>query len=187
MRCAWPGRDPLYVAYHDEEWGRPVRGDTALFERLVLESFQSGLSWLIVLRKRPAFREAFVGFDPADVAAMGEADVTRLLADPGIIRNRRKIQAAVGNARALLAWQEAAGPQALTDAFWAHAPVARRRPEAPTDIASQTPESRDLARLLKARGFTFLGPTTLHAGMQACGLVDDHLAGCSVAPSADEA
>ena len=181
VRCAWAGVDPLYVDYHDTEWGRPVRGDTALFERLSLEAFQSGLSWIVVLRKRPAFREAFAGFDPQVVAAMGEPDIARLMADAGIVRNRAKITAVIGNARALLAWQEREGDGVLDAAVWAgHAP-ASPRPVDPSHVRAVSQESTNLARLLKARGFSFVGPTTMHAALQACGVIDEHLQGCSVA------
>ena len=178
-RCFGDG-DPLYEAYHDDEWGVAVHGDRALFERIALEGFQSGLSWITVLRKRPAFRAAFAGFDPELVARFDDADVARLLADAGIVRNRAKIEATVANARALLALVESG--RTLDDVVWSHAPAVpeRARPATWTDIPSQTGESRALARELKSLGFRFIGPTTAYASMQACGLVDDHLAGCRV-------
>ena len=175
-RCAWAGSTPEYVAYHDDEWGRAVHGDAALYERLCLEGFQSGLSWLTILRKRPAFRAAFAGFDPAVVAAYGDEDVARLLADPGIVRNRAKVEAAVRNARAVLDL----GPGGLDALIWSYASPPRPRPGALTEVPSTTPESVAMARELKRRGFRFVGPTTAYAAMQACGLVDDHLAGCEV-------
>jgi DNA-3-methyladenine glycosylase I len=180
-RCAWATSAPEYVAYHDEEWGRPVRDSRALFEKLCLEAFQSGLSWLTILRKRPAFRAAFAGFAPEAVAAFGPADRARLLADARIVRNAAKIDAAIANARALLALEEP-----LSELVWSFAPPPRPRPGSPEEIPARTPESAALAKALKRRGFSFVGPTTAYALMQACGLVDDHLAGCS-APRAEEA
>ncbi|MDF9877055.1 DNA-3-methyladenine glycosylase I [Cellulosimicrobium cellulans] len=178
-RCFGDG-DQLYEEYHDTEWAVPVHGDTALFERLVLEGFQSGLSWITVLRKRPAFREAFAGFDPAAVAAFGEPDVERLLGDARIIRNRQKITATIDNARALLALQESG--RTLDELIWSFAPPPRReRPAAWGDVPGLTPESTALSKTLKKQGFRFVGPTTAYATMQACGLVDDHLATCPVA------
>jgi DNA-3-methyladenine glycosylase I len=179
LRCPWALAPSEYLAYHDEEWGRPVHGDTALLERLVLEGFQSGLAWLTILRKRPAFRAAFASFEPRAVATFGPADVDRLLADAGIVRHRGKIEAAIINARALVALQERDGTHALGRLVWAHAPVGTR--SAPTtlgDVPARTAESAALARALKAQGFVFVGPTTAYATMQACGLVDDHLVGC---------
>jgi DNA-3-methyladenine glycosylase I len=173
-RCWWGVSSPEYLAYHDEEWGRPVHGDDALYERLVLEGFQSGLSWLTILRKRDAFRAAFAGFRIEAVAAFGERDVERLMADAGIVRNRAKIEAAIGNARAA-----AALPDGLSALVWSFAPdPGRPAPRTPADIAPTTPESAALSKELKRRGFAFVGPTTAYATMQACGLVDDHLAGC---------
>ena len=175
-RCRWAGSAPDYLAYHDEEWGRPVRDDDALYERLTLEAFQSGLSWLTILRKRPAFRAAFAGFAIGKVAAYGEADVARLLADPGIVRNRAKIEAALANARA------AAGlPDGLSALLWSFAPAPRPRPESFADVPNQTPESTAMVKELKRRGFRFVGPTTAYALMQATGMVNDHLTGCFVA------
>ena len=177
-RCFGDG-DPLYERYHDEEWGREVRGDAALFERIVLEGFQAGLSWLTILRKREAFREAFAGFDPVAVAAFDDADVGRLMADARIVRNTRKIEAAITNARAIVALQEAG--QSLDEVVWGHAPAARaERFAALADVPGQTPESAALAKELKSLGLVFVGPTTMYALMQACGLVDDHVATCPV-------
>lgn len=174
-RCPWALSVPEYVAYHDEEWGRPVHGDTALFERLTLEAFQSGLSWLTILRKRPAFRRAFDGFDPAVVARYGEGDVARLLADAGIVRNRAKVAAAVANAAATVAL----GPGGLDALVWSHVPADAPVPPATTaDVPAVTAESVALAADLRRHGFRFVGPTTAYATMQACGLVNDHLAGC---------
>lgn len=176
-RCFGDG-DPLYERYHDEEWGVPVHGEEALFERIALEGFQSGLAWITILRKRPAFRAAFAGFDPAVVAAFGEDDVARLMADAGIVRNRAKIEATVVNARALRALHEAG--RTLDEIVWSHAPARsdHARPVTWTDVPAATAESRALAHELKSLGFRFVGPTTAYAAMQACGLVDDHLAGC---------
>lgn len=177
-RCFGDG-DPLYEEYHDTEWSVPVHGDAALFERIALEGFQSGLSWITVLRKRPAFREVFAGFDPVAVAAFGEDDVERLLADARIIRNRQKITATIDNARALLALQ--ASDRTLDELFWSFAPAPR--PSNPTtwaDVPGSSPESLALSKALKKEGFRFVGPTTAYAAMQACGLVDDHLATCPV-------
>jgi DNA-3-methyladenine glycosylase I len=173
-RCAWGASTPDYERYHDEEWGRPVRGADALYERLCLEAFQSGLSWLTILRKREHFRAAFAGFRIAEVARFGPADVERLMADAGIVRNRAKIEAAIANARA------AADVADLDALIWSHAPEAGERPAPRTmaEVPALTPESTALARALKRHGFRFVGPTTAYALMQACGLVDDHLEGC---------
>lgn len=176
VRCFGDG-DPLYAEYHDQEWGREVHGDAALLERMVLEGFQSGLSWLTILRKREGFREAFAGFDPGAVAGFDEEDVERLMGDAGIVRNRRKIEAAITNARATLALQESG--RSLDAVVWGHRPgEARPRPQAWEDVPAQTVESAALAKELKSLGFAFVGPTTMYALMQACGLVDDHIAGC---------
>lgn len=175
-RCGWCGDDPGYVAYHDREWGRPVHDEVQLFEKLCLEGFQAGLSWLTVLRKRPAFREVFGGFDPEVVARYGPDDVRRLLHDPRIIRHRGKIEATIANARAYLRLVEDVG--SLDQHVWAFAPVERTRPRTLGDVPATTPASRALAADLRARGWRFLGPTTCYAFMQAMGLVDDHLAGC---------
>jgi DNA-3-methyladenine glycosylase I len=175
-RCPWGNSSELYVAYHDEEWGRPVRDDRGLYERLTLEAFQSGLSWLTILRKRPAFRSAFAGFDPAVVASYDEGDVGRLMTDTGIVRNRAKIEAAVANARAVLALD--AG---LSELLWSFAPPPdRSAPRTPAEVPATTPESTAMAKELKRRGFRFVGPTTAYALMQATGMVDDHLADCFV-------
>ena len=177
-RCAWGGSTPDYLPYHDHEWGRPVRGDDALFERLTLEAFQSGLSWITILRKRPAFRAAFAGFSIEAVAAFTERDATRLMADPGIVRNRMKVDAALHNAKV------AAGlPDGLAALLWSHAPGPQPRPATPADVPAITPASAALAKDLKKRGFKFVGPTTAYALMQATGMVDDHLAGCFVPPA----
>jgi DNA-3-methyladenine glycosylase I len=172
-RCWWGASAPEYVAYHDEEWGRPVRDDNGMYERLVLEAFQSGLSWLTILRKREAFRAAFAGFDIATVAAFGDDDVARLMADAGIVRNRAKIDAALANARAAAELGEP-----LWELVWSFAPPARPAPRRPEDIPAVTPESTALAKELKRRGFRFVGPTTAYATMQAAGLVNDHIDGC---------
>jgi DNA-3-methyladenine glycosylase I len=176
LRCAWGASAPEYVAYHDDEWGRPVRGDDALYERLVLEAFQSGLSWLTILRKREGFRAAFAGFDIDAVAEFGDGDVARLLADAAIVRNRAKVEAAIANARAARALRE--GGESLTDLIWSFAPAERPAPRSYADVPAVTPESTALAKELKRRGFRFVGPTTAYATMQACGLVNDHLDGC---------
>ena len=176
LRCPWgAGGGELYLAYHDDEWGRPVHGDRALFERVSLEAFQSGLSWLTILRKRPAFRAAFADFDPEVVATFGMSDVERLLGDAGIVRNRAKIEATIANARAAAAL---AAPQTLDALIWSFAPPWRPRPMTTADVPAVTPESVALAKALKTRGFRFVGPTTAYAMMQACGLVDDHLDAC---------
>jgi DNA-3-methyladenine glycosylase I len=176
-RCPWALTAPAYpgyLAYHDDEWGRPVRDDRGLYERLTLEAFQSGLAWITVLRKREAFRRAFAGFDPAVVAAYDEADVDRLLADPGIIRNRRKIEAAVTNAQVVLGLSGG-----LTDLLWSFAPTEpRAAPRTQDEVPAVTPESTAMARALRAQGLRFVGPTTAYALMQATGMVNDHVADC---------
>jgi DNA-3-methyladenine glycosylase I len=176
-RCSWCGDDPLYRAYHDDEWGRPLTGDDRLFELLSLEGFQAGLSWLTILRKREAFRAAFDGFAIGRVAAFGEQDVERLLGDAGIVRHRGKIEATIGNAAAAL---EIDG--GLSELVWGYAPPSRaarvRRRDA---IPAETPESAALSKELRRRGFRFVGPTIVYAFMQSAGLVDDHLEGCHVA------
>jgi len=175
-RCPWGDAPPVYRDYHDTEWGRPVRTRDGLFERVSLEAFQSGLSWLTILRKREAFRAAFAGFDPEVVAAYGSADVDRLLADAGIVRNRAKIEATVANARAVLALD-----RPLPDLLWGFAPdPAPPAPRSLGDVPAVTPESTAMAKDLKRRGFRFVGPTTAYALMQAVGLVDDHRAECWV-------
>ena len=178
LRCPWADSTEDYRAYHDSEWGRPVHGDVALFERITLEAFQSGLSWLTILRKRPAFRAAFEGFDPNRVAVFGDRDVERLMADTGIVRNRRKIDATITNARALVSLQESGGT--LDDLVWQFADPSRARPRSLGEVPASTPASSALSKALKANGFVFVGPTTMYAAMQACGLVDDHLRDCHV-------
>ena len=177
VRCYWSLGTPEYVAYHDEEWGRPVLSDDGFFERLCLEAFQSGLSWLTILRKRPAFRAAFAGFDPAKVAAFGPADIERLLSDPGIVRNRLKVEAAVHNAGRCLEVIDECG--SLAALIWRFRPTTPAPPIVlRSDWPAVTPESTALATALKRRGFRFVGPTTAYATMQAAGLVNDHAAGC---------
>jgi DNA-3-methyladenine glycosylase I len=173
LRCPWGLSSPEYLAYHDEEWGRPVRDDTGMFERLSLEAFQSGLSWLTILRKREGFRSAFAGFDIEAVAKYGPDDVTRLLGDAGIVRNRAKIVAVIGNARAALTV-----PGGLAALVWSYAGGPDRAPATLADIPSSTPQSKALAKELKRLGFTFTGPVTVYATLQACGAVDDHLELC---------
>ena len=174
VRCAWADSAPEYAIYHDEEWGTPLRGDDALFERLCLEAFQSGLSWITILRKRPAFRSAFAGFAIDAVAAFGADDEARLMADASIVRNRAKIAAAVRNARAA---QEL--PEGLSELLWSFAPGdGRPRPATLADVPATSPESVAMAKELKRRGFVFVGPTTAYALMQATGMVDDHVADC---------
>ena len=178
MRCSWASGDE-YLAYHDQEWGRPVADDDALFERLCLEGFQSGLSWLTILRKRPAFREAFAGFSIDAVARFGARDVRRLMADAGIVRNRAKIDATIANAKAAAALRADGG--SLAALVWSAAPAGQRRaPRTLNDVPPTTPESTALSRELKRRGFRFVGPTTVYAAMQACGVVNDHVLGCVV-------
>jgi DNA-3-methyladenine glycosylase I len=176
-RCPW-AQGPELVPYHDEEWGRPVTDARGLFERLSLEAFQSGLSWITILRKREGFRRAFAGFDPAAVARFDAADVERLLADAAIVRNRAKIEATIANARAVQALHEAG--ESLADLVWSFAPAPRPAPTRLADLEAVTVESRALAKALKARGFRFVGPTTVYATMEAAGLVNDHLADCEV-------
>ena len=175
-RCWWAGTSPEYVRYHDEEWGRPEHDDRALYEKLCLEAFQSGLSWLTILRKREHFRAAFAGFAPGRVAEFGDADVARLMADARIVRNRAKIEASIANARAMQALDVPLG-----ELLWSFAPdpATRPAPAEPGDVPAVTPESAAMARELKRRGFRFVRPTTAYALMQACGLVNDHLAGCA--------
>ena len=175
LRCPWAGVAGDYCAYHDNEWAVPVHGEVALFERLSLEAFQAGLSWLTILRKRDAFRRAFAGFHPATIAAFTEGDIARLLADPGIIRNRAKIEATVRNARAVTELGED-----LDGLLWSFAPdpASRRAPHTMAQLATRTRESEAMAGMLRRRGFTFVGPVTCHALMQATGMVDDHLVGC---------
>jgi DNA-3-methyladenine glycosylase I len=179
-RCWWAAGSDEYIRYHDEEWGRPVMADDGLFERLVLEGFQSGLSWLTILRKREAFRRAFSGFRIAAVARYGPRDVERLMADDGIVRNRRKIDAAIANAKAARRLIGDEGEGALARLVWSFAPRSASAPGDRADLVATTAESTALARELKARDFRFVGPTTAYALMQACGLVNDHLRGCAV-------
>ena len=169
IRC-WPTTDPLYLAYHDEEWGRPVREEHGLYERLCLEGFQSGLSWLTILRKRENFRAAFAGFDPDAVSRFGERDVERLLGDASIVRHRGKIEAAIANAHGVLALRDAGTP--LQDLMWAY---------------RDTTESKELSKRLKGTGFHFVGPTTVYAAMQACGIVNDHIPACWVREEVERA
>ena len=183
IRC-WPTSDPLYIAYHDEEWGRPVRDEQRLLERLCLEGFQSGLAWITILRKRENFRAAFCDFDPARVARFGDADVQRLMADAGIVRNRAKIEATIANARATVQLHKAGAT--LDALLWSYAPaVPAPAPRSLQDMPAATPESRALARELKRRGFRFVGPTTAYALMQATGIVNDHLDQCLVRASVE--
>ncbi len=176
LRCAWGAQPAEYVAYHDLEWGWPVHDEVRLFEKLCLEGFQAGLSWLTILRKREEFRRAFAGFQPAKVAAFGEAEVARLLEDASIVRSRAKIEATIANGRAMLAL----GETTLDELVWAHAPPPRPAPVSRSALPASTPESVALAKELKRRGFRFVGATTVYALMQACGVVNDHLAGCFV-------
>jgi DNA-3-methyladenine glycosylase I len=183
VRC-WPTSDPLYIAYHDEEWGRPVRDEQRLLERLCLEGFQSGLAWITILRKRESFRAAFCDFHPATVARFGDADVQRLMADADIVRNRAKIEATIANARATVALHE--GGETLAALLWSFAPaVPAPAPRSLQDMPATTPESKALARELKRRGFRFVGPTTAYALMQATGIVNDHLEECVVRASVE--
>jgi DNA-3-methyladenine glycosylase I len=184
VRC-WPATDPLYIAYHDEEWGRPVRDEHGLYERLCLEGFQSGLSWLTILRKRENFRHAFADFDPDAVARFGERDVKRLLADAGIVRHRGKIEATIANAHGVLELREAGTP--LQELVWSFAPQSYSTPQTTADWFAQTAESQALSKRLKAAGFRFVGPTTVWAAMQACGIVNDHLATCWVREEVERA
>jgi DNA-3-methyladenine glycosylase I len=185
VRCFGAG-DPLLARYHDEEWGFPVLDERGLFERMSLEAFQSGLSWRTILAKREAFRAAFAGFDPDAVARFGDADVTRLLANADIVRNRAKIEATLANARATLALRADGEP--LDGLVRSHAPVpSEAAPGTWADVPASRPETVALARELKRRGFRFVGPTTLYALMQACGLVDDHLAGCPARAAVERA
>ena len=191
MRCAWGAADPLYRAYHDLEWGRPVDDDTRLFEKLCLEGFQAGLAWITILRKREAFRRAFRGFEIDRVVRMGARDVSRLLGDPGIVRHRGKIEAALANARAAAQIRDEFGT--LAAFVWRFEPAAdgperpRRMTRAALVRLTETPTSREFSKDLRARGFGFVGPTTMYAFMQAMGLVNDHLEGCGARPEAQSA
>jgi len=176
-RCPWGDSDPVMRAYHDEEWGRPVQGESAYLERLTLEAFQSGLSWRTILMKRPAFRAAFHDFDADRMAAFDDTDVARLMDDAGIVRNRMKVNAAITNARATVDLRDEGGLVALVEE---HRPDAWTPPADTDDVLPQTPESLALSKALKKAGFAFVGPTTMHALMEAIGLVDDHLVGCHV-------
>jgi DNA-3-methyladenine glycosylase I len=186
-RCAWCTGAPEYVAYHDREWGRPVEDDVRLFEKLCLEGFQSGLSWLTILRKREAFRRAFHGFEPERVARFGERDVRRLLGDAGIVRHRGKIEATIRNARAMASVRQAEG--SLARLVWRFEPPPAARPRRLTWAAlrarAETAESRALSKALRGHGFRFVGPTTAYAFMQAMGLVNDHLDGCALRPAVE--
>lgn len=183
-RCPWAA-GALYTAYHDDEWGVPLHGDRALFEKLTLEGFQSGLSWIVVLRKRDAFRAAFAGFEPEAVAAFGQADIARLLGDAGLIRNRQKITAAVANARVVTALQQRDGDGALDRMIWSFQPAAQAEHVPPADLAdvpAATSTSKALAKALRREGIRFVGPISAYALMQSAGLVDDHVDGCWRAP-----
>jgi DNA-3-methyladenine glycosylase I len=180
-RCGWAGSDPEYQRYHDEEWGRPLHGDRPVFEKLSLEGFQAGLSWITILRRRPTFRLAFDNFDIDAVAAFGDDDIERLMADAGIIRNRAKVLATIGNAQLAQTLRSAEGDGALDRLVWSFAPPKRSESDRPkdfADLAAVTPESTALSKELRRRGFRFVGPTTMYALMQSGGLVDDHLVGC---------
>ena len=176
-RCPWGDAPADYRAYHDDEWGRPVRGDSAIFERLSLEAYQAGLSWLTILRRRDAFREAFAGFDIAVVAGYDDADIERLATDARLIRHRGKVEAVVSNARLLKEWQAAEGESVLDALVWSCA-SSRESPRTVADVPVQTEESRRLAQRLRARGWRFIGPTSAYAALQAMGVVNDHLEGC---------
>ena len=173
-RCAWVGDDLEYARYHDEEWGVALHGDRALFEKMSLEGFQAGLSWITILRKRPRFREVFAGFEPEVVAAFGEDDVARLMTDAGIIRNRAKIEATISNARLVADL----APGELDEFMWSFAPASHRRPVTFADVPATTAASDALSKALRKRGFRFVGPTTMYALMQSAGMVDDHVEGC---------
>lgn len=186
-RCWWPGDDPLYVEYHDNEWGRPVVDDTRLFEKFCLEGFQSGLAWITILRKRENFRAAFAGFDIETVAALGESDVERLLADAGIVRHRRKIESTINNARRAIELIEAEG--SLASWVWSFEPAAteERAGREGAQVPATTATSTLVSKELKRRGWTWVGPTTVYAFMQAMGLVNDHLEGCVAHADVDAA
>ncbi len=182
-RCAWAGQEEIYTRYHDEEWGQPMHGDQRLFEKMTLEGFQAGLSWITILRKRENFRAAFHGFDPEQIARYDDNDVERLLGDAGIVRNRAKIHAAIGNARVLIEM----APGEFDELMWSFAPETHAAPESFADVPAQTAESKAMSKELLRRGFRFVGPTTMYALMQSAGMVDDHVRGChratTLAPS----
>lgn len=182
-RCPWGDAPADYRAYHDDEWGRAVRGDSAIFERLSLEAYQAGLSWLTILRRREPFREAFADFDIAVVAGYGDADIERLATDPRLIRHRGKVEAVVSNARLLAQWQAEEGPGVLDALVWSCA-SSREPPRTLADVPVETEESRRLAQRLRARGWRFIGPTSAYAALQAMGVVNDHLEGCHARDSA---
>ena len=185
MNRCWETTDPQYNAYHDEEWGRPVTTEQGVYERLCLEGFQSGLSWITILRKREAFRAAFEGFAPERVAEFGEPDVARLLGDTSIVRHRGKIEAAIANAVATLELRKAGTP--LDELFWSHRPASHEVPRSLSDLPGSTPESAALSKSLRKAGFRFVGPTTAYAAMQACGVVNDHVADCWVRETVEAA
>ncbi len=174
VRCGWVGDDADYRRYHDEEWAVPLHGDRELFEKMSLEGFQAGLSWITILRKRPRFREAFAGFEPETVAGFGDDDIARLMADAGIVRNRAKIEATISNARLVTQMR----PGELDELLWSFAPQPRPRPRSFADVPATTPESEAMSKALRKRGFRFVGPTTMYALMQSAGMVDDHLQEC---------
>ena len=174
-RCSWCGTDPLYVAYHDHEWGRPERDPRKLFELLILESFQAGLSWITILRKREAFRTAFAGFDPSTLATWGETEVAHLLQDPGIVRHRGKIEGTIRGAQAFLRIE---ARQGFSSFLWSFAPPPGFRPAGLSQVPAQTAQSQTLSKALKTEGFNFVGPTITYAFMQASGMVNDHIAAC---------
>ena len=173
-RCGWVGDDQQYRDYHDLEWGQPLHGDRDLFEKMSLEGFQAGLSWITILRKRENFRAAFANFDAATIAGFTDEDFARLMADAGIVRNRLKIAAAISNAQVLLQMEEGE----LDALMWSFAPASHARPESFADVPAQTPESKAMSKELLRRGFRFVGPTTMYALMQSAGMVDDHVRGC---------
>jgi DNA-3-methyladenine glycosylase I len=173
-RCGWATSAPEYIEYHDTEWGKEIRTDVGLFERMTLEGFQSGLSWITILRKRENFRTAFAHFDPETIAKFDDADFDRLMADPGIVRNRLKINATINNARALLELDDGE----FTELLWSFAPAKHKAPKTLGDVPATTPESVAMSKALKKKGFVFVGPTTAYALMQATGIVNDHLKAC---------
>ena len=179
-RCAWCTGNDLYEHYHDREWGRPNKDERAIFEKLCLEGFQAGLSWLTILKKREAFREAFQGFDPLVVAKFGARDIRRLMNDEGIVRNRAKIESAINNARVLCAMHERG--ESLSTLVWQHTSKRSTQPRSISQLKAVTPESVALSKELKKRGFSFVGPTTMYAAMQSLGVVNDHIVGCHRAP-----